>query len=439
MPNTTIPTGRTAADRTRGAAGALRQLEREPRPLEPGASRRRRLRKRWSPRPSASWEDRDLKGYDDEGGTRSGLLAAPICEHGIPLARRSPARAGGGAARGQPASGGHLAYIPGGGLYHSALGDYLAAVTNKYAGIFFTGPGPVRMENMLVRWVADLVGYPRGAAGNIASGGSIANLTAIATARDAHGLKGADYAARGGLPDHPGPPQHREGAAHRRAGRGAGAARGDGRALPHAARGAGGGHRGRPRGGAPPLAGGRGRGHDRHRRRGPARRHRRRRRARGLLVPRGRGVRRLLPADRARAAGAARDRAVRLGRCSTRTRASSCRTAPASWWSATPRRSPPRTATPATTCRTRCASPARSPRRRVARADQAFPRAPHVAAADAGGHPALPRGAGGEAAARPLLPREIEALGFEVGPQPDLSIVTYRWAPPGVGPERRTG
>ena len=38
-----------------------------------------------------------------------------------------------------------------------------------------------------------LLGYPEGAAGNIASGGSIANLTAIATARDAHGLKSADF------------------------------------------------------------------------------------------------------------------------------------------------------------------------------------------------------------------------------------------------------
>ena len=60
-----------------------------------------------------------------------------------------------------PASGGHLAYIPGGGIYHAALGDYLAAVSNKYAGIFFTGPGAVRMENMLIRWVADLVGLSR--------------------------------------------------------------------------------------------------------------------------------------------------------------------------------------------------------------------------------------------------------------------------------------
>ena len=86
------------------------------------------------------------------------------------------------------AGGGHLAYIPGSSLYHAALGDFFAAVTNKYAGIFFSAPGAVRMENMLLRWTADLVGYPSGAGGTRV-GGSIANLTAITTARDAHGLR----------------------------------------------------------------------------------------------------------------------------------------------------------------------------------------------------------------------------------------------------------
>ncbi|WP_223808923.1 pyridoxal phosphate-dependent decarboxylase family protein [Rufibacter hautae] len=83
------------------------------------------------------------------------------------------------------ASGGHLGYIPGGGLYYSGLGDYLAAVTNKYAGIFFSAPGAVRMENMLLRWMASLIGFPADAAGNLTSGGSIASLIALATARDA--------------------------------------------------------------------------------------------------------------------------------------------------------------------------------------------------------------------------------------------------------------
>ena len=123
-----------------------------------------------------------------------GLLDHPIREHGIPietvidLLEHDVVRPGGA-----PASGGYLAYIPGGGLYHSALGDFLAAVTNKYVGIFFAGPGPVRMENLLIKWVADLVAYPSSASGHIASGGSIANLVAITTARDAHGLTSADF------------------------------------------------------------------------------------------------------------------------------------------------------------------------------------------------------------------------------------------------------
>jgi glutamate/tyrosine decarboxylase-like PLP-dependent enzyme len=92
-----------------------------------------------------------------------------------------------------PAHGGHLAFIPGGGIYFSSLGDYLADITNRYAGIKFAGPGAVEMENVLLDWMAELVGYPEGSGGNLSSGGSIANLIGIVTARDAHGLKGRDF------------------------------------------------------------------------------------------------------------------------------------------------------------------------------------------------------------------------------------------------------
>ncbi len=92
-----------------------------------------------------------------------------------------------------PASAGHLGYIPGGGIYTSALGDYIAAVTNRHAGVFFPGPGAVRMENLLLDWMAELVGYPASAAGSLSSGGSIANLGGIVTARDAHGLMARDF------------------------------------------------------------------------------------------------------------------------------------------------------------------------------------------------------------------------------------------------------
>ena len=87
------------------------------------------------------------------------------------------------------ASGGHLGYIPGGGLWMSSMGDMLAAVANRYAGIIFSGTGAVIMENHLIKWLASLAGYPATAHGNISSGGSIANLTAITTARDAFGIR----------------------------------------------------------------------------------------------------------------------------------------------------------------------------------------------------------------------------------------------------------
>lgn len=175
----------------------LRQLERASRPLEPGAGRRKRLRDA-----AVASSERFLRAigtiptFDDAAGTGEGLAAAPVSPHGRPveeviaLLEREVVRPGG-----QPAGGGHLAYIPGGGLYHAALGDFLAAVSNKYAGLFFTGPGAARMENQLVRWVADLVGYPAEAGGTLASGGSLATLGAVTTARDAHGLRGADYAS----------------------------------------------------------------------------------------------------------------------------------------------------------------------------------------------------------------------------------------------------
>jgi glutamate/tyrosine decarboxylase-like PLP-dependent enzyme len=90
------------------------------------------------------------------------------------------------------ASGGHMGYIPGGGMYPSALGDFLADIFNRYAGISFASPGAVKMEQQLVRWMADLVGYPATAGGDLTSGGSIANLSAIITARETKRVRARD-------------------------------------------------------------------------------------------------------------------------------------------------------------------------------------------------------------------------------------------------------
>jgi len=134
-----------------------------------------------------------LKAYNQTDDKGSHLLDSPITEEGIDigeaieLIRENVDRPGL-----NPASGGHLAYIPGGGIYYSSLADYLAAVSNRYAGVFYASPGAVRMENMLIRWLCDLVGYPADSHGNLTTSGSLANLIAVVVARDAKGIRSAD-------------------------------------------------------------------------------------------------------------------------------------------------------------------------------------------------------------------------------------------------------
>ncbi len=173
----------------------IKPLETKARELEPNREHRDRINEAVLEY-SNEFLDRiyELPAYvmtEDKG---VGLYASPITdepigiEKALGLLREHVDRPGL-----NPASGGHIAYIPGGGIFTSAPADYLAAVTNRYAGVFYGSPGAVRMENMLLRWMADMVGYPESALGSIASGGSIANLTAIVTARDAHGLEARDF------------------------------------------------------------------------------------------------------------------------------------------------------------------------------------------------------------------------------------------------------
>ena len=89
-----------------------------------------------------------------------------------------------------------MGYIPGGGLFQSGLGDLLAAASNKYAGFAPAGPGAVRIENACVDFLKQAVGYPAEAGGTLTSGGSLANLTAVVVAREAHGGEGAVYSTR---------------------------------------------------------------------------------------------------------------------------------------------------------------------------------------------------------------------------------------------------
>ncbi|MFL6467810.1 MAG: pyridoxal phosphate-dependent decarboxylase family protein [Pyrinomonadaceae bacterium] len=135
----------------------------------------------------------NVKAFNKTDEKGVALLDSPIGETGIGIDEAiSLIRENVDSPGLNPASGGHLAYIPGGGIYISALGDYLADVFNRYAGVFYASPGAVRMENMLLRWMCDLVGYGPGSLGNLTTSGSLANMIAVVVARDAKGIKSAD-------------------------------------------------------------------------------------------------------------------------------------------------------------------------------------------------------------------------------------------------------
>ena len=81
------------------------------------------------------------------------------------------------------ASGRFLSYIPSGALTTAAWGSLLGAITNRYTGGSHAAPGSVAMEQSVIGWIASLFGLPPTAGGLLLSGGSMANLTAVVTAR----------------------------------------------------------------------------------------------------------------------------------------------------------------------------------------------------------------------------------------------------------------
>ena len=87
------------------------------------------------------------------------------------------------------ASGKHLGYIPGGGVFTAALADFIAAVTNPYASVHYASPGAATIENEVINWLKSVFSFPDSSAGCLSSGGSISTLIAFTAARDKHKVK----------------------------------------------------------------------------------------------------------------------------------------------------------------------------------------------------------------------------------------------------------
>ena len=65
----------------------------------------------------------------------------------------------------------------------SAIADLLVSFTNNSTAVWEMSPIGTVIEKEIVRWLANLAGYPETAEGTAVSGGSAANLTGLMAAR----------------------------------------------------------------------------------------------------------------------------------------------------------------------------------------------------------------------------------------------------------------
>jgi glutamate/tyrosine decarboxylase-like PLP-dependent enzyme len=79
----------------------------------------------------------------------------------------------------------YFAFIPTCQTFPGALGDFIASALNVYAGSWMEAAGPSQIELTVLDWFKDWLGYDGEAGGLLLNGGSAANMTALACAREA--------------------------------------------------------------------------------------------------------------------------------------------------------------------------------------------------------------------------------------------------------------
>jgi aromatic-L-amino-acid decarboxylase len=135
----------------------------------------------------------DAPAQNVEGALEAALsLRASPPEHGVPFEEAFDDFRGAAERALETAGPGYLPYIPGGGLFASALAQFVTMVVNRFPNLWEVAPGLVQIEQNVIRWLCDLFDYPAEARGLLTTGGSLANLSAIVTAR--HARLGEDFA-----------------------------------------------------------------------------------------------------------------------------------------------------------------------------------------------------------------------------------------------------
>src|SRR6201997_3754813 len=76
-------------------------------------------------------------------------------------------------------------YVQSPGTPIAAFADLLASTLNANLTIWRSPPAPVELERLTIDWIRQILGFPAEAGGLFVSGGSMANLAAVAAARQA--------------------------------------------------------------------------------------------------------------------------------------------------------------------------------------------------------------------------------------------------------------
>lgn len=76
-----------------------------------------------------------------------------------------------------------MAFVPSSPVWPAVLGDLLTSGYNVFGGTWLASAGPSALELEVLSWFKSWIGYPEAAAGLLTSGGSAANLMALACAR----------------------------------------------------------------------------------------------------------------------------------------------------------------------------------------------------------------------------------------------------------------
>jgi glutamate/tyrosine decarboxylase-like PLP-dependent enzyme len=92
-----------------------------------------------------------------------------------------------------------LSYFTPPPLLLSIVGELLAQVSQQGVDVWHAGPTAAFVEEEVLRWLCDLIGYGPGSFGLLTSGGVMANFLAMALARDVHlaRLRGTSRPPRG--------------------------------------------------------------------------------------------------------------------------------------------------------------------------------------------------------------------------------------------------